>query len=48
MVLAAAVLTGVLSGTGMVTAMADWLVAVIPDSLGPHLAVITGLLQHAR
>jgi CitMHS family citrate-Mg2+:H+ or citrate-Ca2+:H+ symporter len=45
MVLAAAVLTGVLSGTGMVDAMADWLIGVIPHSLGSHLAVITGLLS---
>src|SRR3954453_23593735 len=45
MVLAAAVLTGVLSGTGMVAAMAQWLIGVIPHGLGPHLAVITGLLS---
>jgi len=45
MVLAAGVLIGVLTGTGMVTAMADWLVAIIPSSLGPYLAVITGLLS---
>jgi CitMHS family citrate-Mg2+:H+ or citrate-Ca2+:H+ symporter len=45
MVLAAAALTGVLSGTGMVDAMAGWLIGVIPDSLGSHLAVITGLLS---
>lgn len=45
MVLAAGVLIGVLNGTGMVTAMADWLVAIIPDALGPYLAVITGLLS---
>ena len=45
MVLAAGVLIGVLNGTGMVTAMADWLVAIIPDTLGPYLAVITGLLS---
>jgi CitMHS family citrate-Mg2+:H+ or citrate-Ca2+:H+ symporter len=45
MVLAAAVLTGVLSGTGMVAAMAQWLIGVIPHSLGSHMAVITGLLS---
>ncbi|MGG7465683.1 CitMHS family transporter [Plantibacter sp. YIM 135347] len=45
MVLAAGVLIGVLNGTGMVTAMADWLVAIIPDALGPFLAVITGVLS---
>jgi CitMHS family citrate-Mg2+:H+ or citrate-Ca2+:H+ symporter len=45
MVLAAGVLIGVLNGTGMVDAMADWLVTVIPDSLGGSLAVITGVLS---
>ncbi|MGN7133833.1 CitMHS family transporter [Rhodococcoides corynebacterioides] len=45
MVLAAAVLTGVFSGTGMVEAMAEWLLGVIPSSMGPFLAVITGVLS---
>jgi len=45
MVLAAGVLVGVLDGTGMVTAMADWVVEVVPSSLGPFFAVITGLLS---
>ncbi|WP_072805974.1 CitMHS family transporter [Rhodococcoides yunnanense] len=45
MVLAAAVLTGVFQGTGMVEAMASWLMNVIPDVLGPYLAVITGVLS---
>lgn len=45
MVLAAAVLTGVLSGTGMVDAMSAWLVDVIPASMGPYMAVITGLIS---
>ncbi len=45
MVFAAGVLIGVLDGTGMVDAMADWLVRVIPDSMGPYLAVITGVLS---
>ncbi|SNS37206.1 CitMHS family transporter [Rhodococcoides kyotonense] len=45
MVLAAAVLTGVFQGTGMVEAMAAWLMNVIPDALGPYLAVITGVLS---
>lgn len=45
MVLAAAVLTGVLSGTGMVDAMAAWLVDVIPTSMGPYMAIITGLIS---
>ncbi|SDS96486.1 citrate-Mg2+:H+ or citrate-Ca2+:H+ symporter, CitMHS family [Brevibacterium sandarakinum] len=45
MVMAAGVLTGIMSGTGMVDAMAEWLVAVIPSSMGPYMAVITGLLS---
>nr|WP_255248429.1 SLC13 family permease [Glutamicibacter sp. BW80] len=45
MVLGAAVLTGVLSGTGMVDAMSLWLVNIIPDSLGQYMAVITGLIS---
>ena len=45
MVFAAGVLIGVLDGTGMVAAMADWLVAVIPESMGPYLAAITGVLS---
>ena len=45
MVFAAAVLVGVLSGTGMVTAMANGIVAAVPASLGPWFAVITGVLS---
>lgn len=45
MVLAAGVLVGVLTGTGMVEAMAKWVSGAIPHSLGPYLAVITGLLS---
>ena len=45
MVLGAAVLTGVLAGTGMVDAMSAWLVDVIPSSMGPYMAVITGLIS---
>ncbi|MBS9373732.1 CitMHS family transporter [Rhodococcus sp. B50] len=45
MVFAAAVLTGVFQGTGMVESMALWLTGVVPDTLGPFLAVITGLLS---
>ena len=45
MVFAATVLTGVLSGSGMVAAMAKWLVAVIPLSWGPHMAVVTGVIS---
>ena len=45
MVMAAAVLTGVLDGTGMVKAMSEWLVQVIPSSWGPFMAIITGLIS---
>jgi len=45
LVFAASVLTGVLSGTGMVEAMARWLVGIIPNSFGPHLPLIAGVLS---
>lgn len=45
MVFAASVLTGVLSGTGMIEAMASWLVSIIPPFLGPFMATITGILS---
>jgi CitMHS family citrate-Mg2+:H+ or citrate-Ca2+:H+ symporter len=45
MVFAAAVLIGVFQGTGMVEAMAHWLLEIIPSALGPHLAVVTGVLS---
>ncbi|MFG2513564.1 CitMHS family transporter [Streptomyces sp. NPDC048584] len=45
MVFAAAVFTGVLQGTGMVDHMAEWMVDVIPDGMGPHMALVTGVLS---
>jgi citrate-Mg2+:H+ or citrate-Ca2+:H+ symporter, CitMHS family len=45
MVMAAAVLTGVLTGTGMVEAMSSWLVQIIPSDMGPFMAIITGVLS---
>ncbi|MFD3315100.1 CitMHS family transporter [Streptomyces sp. NPDC058694] len=45
MVFAAAVFTGVLQGTGMVDSMANWLVDGIPDGMGPHMALVTGVLS---
>ncbi|WP_228183128.1 CitMHS family transporter [Streptomyces anulatus] len=45
MVFAAAVFTGVLTGTGMVEHMADWVVGAVPDAMGPHMAIVTGLLS---
>jgi CitMHS family citrate-Mg2+:H+ or citrate-Ca2+:H+ symporter len=45
LIFAASVFTGILSGTGMAEGMAGAIVAVIPDSLGPYLAVVTALLS---
>ncbi|WP_338776898.1 CitMHS family transporter [Streptomyces sp. DG1A-41] len=45
MVFAAAVFTGVLQGTGMVDQMAKWMVGVIPEGMGPHMAIVTGVLS---
>ncbi|WIB00268.1 CitMHS family transporter [Curtobacterium sp. MCBA15_012] len=45
MVFAASVLTGVLDGTGMVDAMAKWLVGIVPDQMGPFMALIAGALS---
>ncbi|MEU1851532.1 citrate:proton symporter [Streptomyces sp. NPDC019990] len=45
MVFAAAVFTGVLQGTGMVDNMAKWMVDVIPEGMGPHMALVTGVLS---
>ncbi|KOX49402.1 CitMHS family transporter [Streptomyces ardesiacus] len=45
MVFAAAVFTGVLSGTGMVDHMAKWLVDTVPDGMGPQMGLVTGLLS---
>ncbi|WP_217170821.1 CitMHS family transporter [Streptomyces sp. AC512_CC834] len=45
MVFAAAVFTGVLTGTGMVDHMANWLVDTIPEGMGPQMGLVTGLLS---
>ncbi|MCH5641286.1 CitMHS family transporter [Gordonia sp. ABSL49_1] len=45
MVLAAAVLTGVFNGTGMVDAIAHWLADGIPAWMGPHMAIVVGVLS---
>ncbi|MFD6990034.1 CitMHS family transporter [Streptomyces sp. NPDC059943] len=45
MVFAAAVFTGVLTGTGMVEHMADWLVGAVPEGMGPQMGLVTGLLS---
>ncbi|MFC8828543.1 CitMHS family transporter [Streptomyces sp. NPDC057137] len=45
MVFAAAVFTGVLTGTGMVEHMADWLVSAVPEGMGPHMGIVAGVLS---
>jgi CitMHS family citrate-Mg2+:H+ or citrate-Ca2+:H+ symporter len=45
LIFAAGIFTGILSGTGMVEAMSKSLLAVIPEALGPYLAVITALVS---
>jgi CitMHS family citrate-Mg2+:H+ or citrate-Ca2+:H+ symporter len=45
LIFAAGIFTGILSGTGMVDAMAKSLLAVIPPSFGPYLAVFTALVS---
>ena len=45
MIFAAGVLTGILAGTGMITAMAETLVGLVPDAGGGLLPVITAVLS---
>lgn len=42
---AAGCFTGILKGSGMINAMAESAVTYIPDAIGSHLAVITGVLS---
>lgn len=43
-ILAAAMFLGVLNGAGMLEAIAQQLIAILPESVGPYLHVIIGLL----
>lgn len=43
LIFAAGIFTGILSGTGMVDAMAESFLTVIPHGFGPYLAVFTAL-----
>lgn len=43
--LTAGVLLGVLENSGMMDQMATLLVSVIPEALGPHLAIVIGILS---
>lgn len=45
MIFAAGVFSGIIEGTGIVAAMADILIAVIPDELGPRLTVIVAIIS---
>lgn len=45
LIFAAGVFTGILSGTKMVDAMANSVVSLVPASLGPYLAIVTGILS---
>jgi CitMHS family citrate-Mg2+:H+ or citrate-Ca2+:H+ symporter len=45
LVFAAGIFTGILSGTKMVDAMANSLVSIIPDALGPQLPIITAFIS---
>jgi len=42
---AAGILTGIMDGTKMIDAMGNSVVAAVPDSLGPHMAIVTGILS---
>ncbi|HWW57540.1 MAG TPA: citrate:proton symporter [Sphingopyxis sp.] len=44
LILAAGSFTGVMQGTGMIDAMADGAVTLIPPELGPHIGVVTAFL----
>ncbi|RPE01301.1 citrate transporter [Candidatus Pantoea deserta] len=45
LIFAAAVFTGIFSETGMANALAQAIVDIIPEALGPYLAVITALIS---
>jgi CitMHS family citrate-Mg2+:H+ or citrate-Ca2+:H+ symporter len=45
LIFAAGVFTGVLSGSGMAKAMAEAMVRVIPESLGPYMAFVTAIIS---
>lgn len=44
-IFAAGIFTGILSGTGMIDAMAEAMISMIPQSLGGSMAVIIGILS---
>jgi CitMHS family citrate-Mg2+:H+ or citrate-Ca2+:H+ symporter len=42
---AAGILTGIMGGTKMIDAMGNSIVALVPKTLGPHLAIVTSVLS---
>jgi CitMHS family citrate-Mg2+:H+ or citrate-Ca2+:H+ symporter len=42
---AAGILTGIMGGTKMIDAMGNSVVALVPNSLGPHMAIVTSVLS---
>lgn len=45
-VFAAGIFTGVFRGTKMIDEMALGLVSLIPDALGPHMAIVSGVISY--
>jgi CitMHS family citrate-Mg2+:H+ or citrate-Ca2+:H+ symporter len=45
LIFAAGIFTGILSGTKMVDAIANSVIRLVPEPLGPYLAVVTGVLS---
>ncbi|MEY8763764.1 MULTISPECIES: CitMHS family transporter [Clostridium] len=43
-VFATGALVGVMSGTGMIKGMTNFLVSIIPNALGKHIALLTGII----
>ena len=42
---AAGILTGIMGGTKMIDAMGNSVVGLVPQSLGPHMAIVTGIIS---
>jgi CitMHS family citrate-Mg2+:H+ or citrate-Ca2+:H+ symporter len=42
---AAGILTGIMGGTKMIDAMGNSVIALVPPSLGPHMAIVTGIVS---
>jgi len=42
---AAGILTGIMGGTKMIDAMGNSIVALVPKSLGPHMAIVTSVVS---